>query len=150
MKGILCIKFDLFKIKNTDFWAAYGIINIICLCPIVHKQAKKKFPPLTEFFPASRSLFLCVLKKSSFNFAGIICQTILQCISLKRHKESDCRCKWLQVTSLFFFIIYLQIEYFSHIFCKYSQKLNISHNFYKMVFSRLIILISASYVLWRN
>ncbi len=24
MKGILCIKFDLFKIKNTDFWAAYG------------------------------------------------------------------------------------------------------------------------------
>ena len=23
MKGILCIKFDLFKIKNTDFWAAY-------------------------------------------------------------------------------------------------------------------------------
>ncbi len=22
MKGILCIKFDLFKIKNTDFWAA--------------------------------------------------------------------------------------------------------------------------------
>ncbi len=25
MKGILCIKFDLFKKKNTDFWAAYGI-----------------------------------------------------------------------------------------------------------------------------
>ncbi len=24
MKGILCIKFDLFKIKNTDFRAAYG------------------------------------------------------------------------------------------------------------------------------
>ncbi len=24
MKGILCIKFDLFKIKNTDFWAAYA------------------------------------------------------------------------------------------------------------------------------
>ncbi len=24
MKGILCIKFDLFKIKSTDFWAAYG------------------------------------------------------------------------------------------------------------------------------
>ena len=23
MKGILCTKFDLFKIKNTDFWAAY-------------------------------------------------------------------------------------------------------------------------------
>ena len=28
MKGILCIKFDLFKIKNTDFWAAYGYVNI--------------------------------------------------------------------------------------------------------------------------
>ncbi len=27
MKGILCIKFDLFKIKNTDFWAAYGWSN---------------------------------------------------------------------------------------------------------------------------
>ncbi len=26
MKGILCIKFDLFKIKNTDFWAAYAIL----------------------------------------------------------------------------------------------------------------------------
>ncbi len=25
MKGILCIKFDLFKIKNTDFWAAYAL-----------------------------------------------------------------------------------------------------------------------------
>ena len=25
IKGILCIKFDLFKIKNTDFWAAYGL-----------------------------------------------------------------------------------------------------------------------------
>ena len=25
MKGILCIKFDLFKIKNTDFWAAYDV-----------------------------------------------------------------------------------------------------------------------------
>ena len=24
IKGILCIKFDLFKIKNTAFWAAYG------------------------------------------------------------------------------------------------------------------------------
>ena len=29
MKAILCIKFDLFKIKNTDFWAAYG--RIYCL-----------------------------------------------------------------------------------------------------------------------
>ncbi len=28
MKGILCIKFDLFKIKNTDFWAAYEFIDI--------------------------------------------------------------------------------------------------------------------------
>ena len=24
MEGILCIKFHLFRIKNTDFWAAYG------------------------------------------------------------------------------------------------------------------------------
>ena len=28
MKGILCIKFDLFKIKNTDFWAAYDLIRL--------------------------------------------------------------------------------------------------------------------------
>ena len=27
MKGILCITFDLFKIKNTDFWAAYDKSN---------------------------------------------------------------------------------------------------------------------------
>ena len=26
MKGILCIKFDLFKIKNTAFWAAYALM----------------------------------------------------------------------------------------------------------------------------
>ncbi len=30
MKGILCIKFDLFKIKNTDFWAAYGVAELNC------------------------------------------------------------------------------------------------------------------------
>ncbi len=29
MKGILCIKFDLFKIKNTDFWAAYGMTSLL-------------------------------------------------------------------------------------------------------------------------
>ena len=29
MKGILCIKFDLFKIKNTDFWAVYGATRLL-------------------------------------------------------------------------------------------------------------------------
>ena len=28
MKGILCTKFDLFKIKNTDFWAAYAFPRV--------------------------------------------------------------------------------------------------------------------------
>ena len=29
MKGILCIKFGLVKIKNTDFWAAYGETSLL-------------------------------------------------------------------------------------------------------------------------
>ncbi len=29
MKGILWIKFDLFKIKNTDFWADYDMTSLI-------------------------------------------------------------------------------------------------------------------------
>ena len=35
MKGILCIKFDLFKIKNTDFWAAYDLAGSFKLCIVV-------------------------------------------------------------------------------------------------------------------
>ncbi len=41
MKGILCIKFDLFKIKSTDFWAAYGIPELIILCQTVISASKK-------------------------------------------------------------------------------------------------------------
>ena len=52
MKGILCIKFDLFKIKNTDFWAAYGGVAVnwrkTGVPSFGHRQLPNNFLFLTE------------------------------------------------------------------------------------------------------
>ena len=53
MKGILCIKFDLFKIKNTDFWAAMVILDIIFFVHMLDRLFFCKFS-IGYFFAYSR------------------------------------------------------------------------------------------------